>query len=906
MSEPNTSVDVVDQLAEEFACRLRAGERPGIEEYAERFPELADEIRAALPSVEMMEQLKPRRDQTVAANSTSNWSDTAPERVGEYRIIREIGRGGMGVVYEADQEALGRRVAIKVLPANLMSDQKLRSRFRREAQAAARLHHTNIVPVFAVGEEGGQCYYVMQLIEGQGLESIIERLKEEGGTAKEENGKTKGEGRRMELPLSLSDSSVSFHTSSFRSVARIGFQVADALAYAHAQGVVHRDIKPSNLLLDAGGTVWVTDFGVAKIAEGASLTQSGDIVGTMRYMPPERFAGHSDARGDVYSLGVTLYELLTQKPAFPDTTPHNLIQLITQHKLARPRKLNPSIPKDLETAVLKASARDPAHRYQTAKAFAEDLRRFLYDRPILAKRTGAAEQLWRWCRRNRALASLTAAALLLMAAITAVSLTAYAQTAAANKRIEKALAAEKTERDHAEKTASLALAALSRTYDRFAPNRLVVAPTASNELGVEIPIQPPTLPPEAIPLLEDLLRTYEQIVETSGEFPTLRPQVAEANHRIGDIRRRLGRFKEAAVAYQSAINLYTRLLPASSTDTLRIKLARAYNERGRTVRSLQHLDEASRMHQMAIQVLAEAPKALASRPECRYQLAYSYYSLEDRDFFAKKGPGKGPGPRLNNPTRRAVTLLEDLVRDYPDVPEYRHLLACYYRDAPPGWGPPREPEESPSSTEKSGPELAVDLLRKLVEDFPTIPDYRLDLCETLARWGGPRGRSGDANGKSEERMKQAIAISGELVNQYPNVPEYAAAHAQFLDKLGMDSYRASKFEDAEKLGRKAVTIQRRLVKQHPEVVAYNLWQCFMERSLGEALAARGQLAEARTLLEGATSRVEAYWRSDYRLVGLPRFLGMAYGNLARVLEQSGETPLAEEARRKAREFGKTK
>src|SRR4029079_3412539 len=149
-----------------------------------------------------------------------------------------------------------------------------------------------------------------------------------------------------------------------RTAARIGVQVAEALGHAHAPGVLHRDVKPSNLILDRNGTVWVTDFGVAKLVEEANLTQSGDLVGTLRYMPPERFSGQSDARGDVYSLGVTLYELLTLEPAFPDTTPQHLIKLITEETPIRPRKINRDIPVDLETIVLKAMAREPAHRYQ--------------------------------------------------------------------------------------------------------------------------------------------------------------------------------------------------------------------------------------------------------------------------------------------------------------------------------------------------------------------------------------------------------------------------------------------------------------------------------------------------------------------------------------------------------------
>src|SRR5262249_28725733 len=193
------------------------------------------------------------------------------------------------------------------------------------------------------------------------------------------------------------------------SVARVGIQVAEALAYAHAQGILHRDIKPSNLLLDAKGTVWVTDFGLAKAEESEGLTQTGDIVGTLRYMAPERFDGRSDPRSDVYGLGATLYELLTLHPPFREPNRVKLIEQVLHESPTPPRQLDRRIPRDLETVVLKAMAREPGQRYTTADQLAEDLRRFTADRPILARRPGAAERAWRWCKRNPVMAALVAA-----------------------------------------------------------------------------------------------------------------------------------------------------------------------------------------------------------------------------------------------------------------------------------------------------------------------------------------------------------------------------------------------------------------------------------------------------------------------------------------------------------------
>ena len=204
-------------------------------------------------------------------------------------------------------------------------------------------------------------------------------------------------------------------------MARIGVQAAEALHYAHAQGTLHRDIKPSNLLLDLQGTVWITDFGLAKAADEADLTRTGDILGTLRYMAPERFRGVSDPRGDVYGLGMTLYELLTFEPAFAEADRERLIHQVTQSEPTRPSRLNPEVPRDLETICLKAIDREPTHRYPTAGELAEDLQRYLEDRPIRARRASVGERAWRWCRRNPVVAGLTAAVATLLIAVAIVA-----------------------------------------------------------------------------------------------------------------------------------------------------------------------------------------------------------------------------------------------------------------------------------------------------------------------------------------------------------------------------------------------------------------------------------------------------------------------------------------------------
>ncbi len=476
------------EVVEDFLASHRRGEQPTADAYAERFPDLAADILATLPALAALEELDPHGE------SEDGPVDEGPQidQIGDYRILGEIGRGGMGVVYEAQQLSLGRRVALKVLPFSASGDKKSQLRFQREARAVARLHHTNIVPVFEVGQEDNRFYYAMQLIHGWNLATVIDDLKRlraesksvrngkraslptAGGpqdatpgnvdhrqrssdassgwragqpaaadlaqtlvsgrfrieAADAPRGRPAGDRRAVEDGESEASAATPHETDAqgsssrvanlpgqtersttdggqrhyYLSIAQVGRQVAEALGHAHARGVIHRDIKPSNLLLDASGVVWVTDFGLAK-TDAEDVTHTGDLLGTLRYMSPERFKGHCDARADVYSLGLTLYELLVLRPAFDSPDRLQLVEHITRIEPEAPRAIDPRIPRDLETIVLKAIDHEPRHRYQTAQAMLDDLRRFINDEPVRARRIAWHEHLWRWSRRNKGLAA---------------------------------------------------------------------------------------------------------------------------------------------------------------------------------------------------------------------------------------------------------------------------------------------------------------------------------------------------------------------------------------------------------------------------------------------------------------------------------------------------------------------
>jgi serine/threonine protein kinase/WD40 repeat protein/Tfp pilus assembly protein PilF len=448
MNEAPLKVDgslesLVGQVADDFLRRQREGERPDVEEYAARYPQAAELLRTVLASLRLLSYSQPGS----ASPASDGGAVEVEGMLGDYRILREVGRGGMGVVYEAVQLSLGRRVALKVLPFASALDARQLARFKNEAQAAACLHHTNIVPVYAVGQERGVHYYAMQLIEGQTLAAVIQEWRRLAGgrdsaaTALTQRGEPNAPPTTIYVPAPPAAPAGAADTASqpallsrehstnspgfFRTVARLGVQAAQGLEHAHGLGVVHRDVKPANLMVAGRGQLWITDFGLAHCQAQAGLTMTGDLVGTLRYMSPEQALGRRvaiDHRTDVYSLGVTLYELLTLEPAFPGHNRAEVLRRIAWDEPAPPRQRNPSVPAELETIVCKAMAKHPDERYQTARELTDDLERFLKDEPIRARRASLAQRARKFARRHRAVVATAAlGGVLLLLAVAAVA-----------------------------------------------------------------------------------------------------------------------------------------------------------------------------------------------------------------------------------------------------------------------------------------------------------------------------------------------------------------------------------------------------------------------------------------------------------------------------------------------------
>ena len=404
----------LDRLVEELIQRFQAGELLHFDEIARDYPHYADRLQQLWPSLTALTAMG-QRESSADTPDGSNVPHVSlcNQKIGDFRILREVGCGGMGVVYEAVQVSLARRVAVKILHSSGRLDDRQIQRFRNEAIAAGSLQHPNIVPVYSVGSDEGVQYYAMQFISGQTLSDIISL-------------------RRQDQPLQIENkpgrdatqASVVLDRAGIRKAADQCIQVAQAVHHAHQLGIVHRDLKPSNILVDEQGKVWVTDFGLARMERSDGLTESGELLGTLRYMSPEQLEGSLAARGhsvDIYGLGATLYEMLTLRPVFEDRSRSELIRKITHFAPTPPRRLNSRISRDLETIVLKSLEKNPVDRYDSALAMAEDLQSFLDGRTVMAKRPTVVKIASKWASRNVPALALSFSALLIIAIVASLA-----------------------------------------------------------------------------------------------------------------------------------------------------------------------------------------------------------------------------------------------------------------------------------------------------------------------------------------------------------------------------------------------------------------------------------------------------------------------------------------------------
>jgi serine/threonine protein kinase len=810
------------QALKEYLAALESGQRPDRQEFLGRYAGVVAELGERLDGLEFIQQVAPQL-QSVASSALSS---AEPPRfpLGDFQIIRVLGRGGMGVVYEAEQLSLGRRVALKVLPFAATLDGRQLRRFKQEAQAAAHLHHQNIVPVHAVGCERGVHYYAMQLINGQTLAQVIGELRRAArldGIGDERASRIEQPPRDAASaapPFLIADSQLStrpiaaFSTKHcnttidfFCTVARVGVQAAEALEYAHQEGVVHRDIKPANLLIEPRTPLgpedsairprpattdefrlWITDFGVAHCHRdaGLTLTLTGDLVGTLRYMSPEQALGQraaTDHRTDVYSLGVTLYELLTLEPVFTGHDRQELLRQIAVDEPRPPRALNPSIPGELETIVLKATAKSPAERYATAQELADDLRCFLEYRPIKAKRPSLGQRLAKWSRRHQPVVRLAAA----FAAVAVIGLAVGSlliwrekrSTDAALQQVKKQQSLTQAERDlaesqrkRAEQNVALALQVLDNIYLQVAERQFPRDPKREREDRE---------------LLARALDFYERFAETNIAVPSVRREVGRAYRRVGDICRLVGQPDRANDAYRRALEL-------------------------------------------GEQLVAENP----DRPDLRDDLA------DRHNVLARLLNDGGDRAAAIEQVQRSLEIADALAGDFPDVRQYRESLANAHNNLSELL---RKAGQLELSLEHC--RAALEIQQKLVDEFHEIADYqnKLAAAHTLL---ADHLRSRGERQEAADHYQQAIAIQTRLAETFTDNPEYQSSIGATLNNLGMMLRDQGELSDSRRAIEQAIEHQQLALGATPSHPSYLRFLYNHYTNLAETLIRLNEPADA--------------------------------------------------------------
>ncbi len=890
--------DVLDQ----YLSALENGVPVSRDELAAAHPDLAGPLEAYLNG---LDELHGVAAGFVDASDRLRREEEEPpadeKRLGDFRLLHEIGRGGMGVVYEARQVSLGRRVALKVLPFAAVLDARQIARFKNEAQAAAQLNHPGIVPVFAVGMERGVHYYAMQYIDGQPLDRAIAQLRGDSVDLSDAPPETVADTRLSAGGLETDDTCPSGRGSYlsarsedrreyYRTVTRLGIQAAEALHAAHEYGVVHRDVKPSNLLLDGNGKLWITDFGLARCRTDAPLTRTGDVVGTMRYMSPEQALGQSalvDQRSDVYSLGVTLYELLTLQPALDGKDGPALLRQIDEHEPPRLRRLEPRIPADLETVVHKAMAKQREQRYTTSQQFAEDLRRVLEGKPTIARPPTIPDRLGKWARRHKRIVSAAAA----------VSLVALLGMATGTLLIAREKI--KTEENYqlAEKRFREARGAVDRFGAQLA-ERLADVPGAE-QVRTE--------------LLRDTLRYYQDFVQQARDDPALRADLAMTYSKIGTLTDEIGSTKEAIAAHESARELFAQLVAEEPhVVPYRRRLAVCQNNLGLALGRCGRTDDARQAYRDAIRIQKTLVEGAKTNVQYAGDLALSYSNLgslqsdtgeteaAEKSFLEairlqrrvlQSAPDDAEHLRslaasLNNLSSlyvaeqpaRAAELYEQVLpyqakaaAAQPDKLDYQSDMALTYNNLGAAQSHTQQLDKAAASYAR-----AIEIQRKLVRAAPAQKRYRRDLAVSFNNLGLTQSRLGQA-ATAQQSFQQALELQELLVAQSPQDVDLRSSFGGIYNNLGIVYEEQQQDAAAAASYGHAVEHQQVAHSRAPQVLRYRVFLSKHYYNCGRALRRLGRPEEAARV---ALARKELWPDNPQRLFTVAEELAIAGGLLA--------------------------
>jgi serine/threonine protein kinase len=680
-----SSVNRDGRLAEVLDANLaalEAGKPPDVEELLARHPDLAGDLRECLASLAFIRRAEVRAGRVADDGDAPPQGEAAGGMLGDFRILREVGRGGMGVVYEAEQVSLGRRVALKVLPFAATMDPRHLQRFHNEARAAASLDHPHIVKVHAVGQERGVHYFAMKFIEGRSLAELIEAQRQgsviggnpsPGGMSDQGADACRSLADATQPIASATAQSAPRDATHYRRIAEWGIQAAEALEHAHGLGIVHRDIKPGNLMIDGAGRLWVTDFGLARTVTDAGLTMSGDLLGTLRYMSPEQaLARHGlmDHRTDIYSLGATLYELLTGRPAVEGQDRQLILRRIADEEPRPPRAWNRAIPADLGTIVLKAMAKAPADRYATAQELADDLRRFLEDKSIKAKRPTWVQRTWRWARRHRPVVATGAISLLvsLAGAMAALTISTARITYERNCK-EDALQQVDEQLQEAERQRLIAKENFQRAcallYNAPLKHQLEWLSSQERNSRADHAAE------------QNALALFQSLLTEPGPDPGDRMLMAEVHRELGDIHLARERRGKALAEYQKAIVLLRRLLEEFPREAgFRDSLAHCFWQTGQMrLPDPAHWREGEDAFEQAISLYESLRQEFGDVPWYRLQLAQCWGDLGELRRRRQERFAEG-----EEALRRALALRQQLLDEFPQRWDQRGPMARIHKD----------------------------------------------------------------------------------------------------------------------------------------------------------------------------------------------------------------------------------
>ena len=837
-ADPESECELIDQLAERFTAELQGGLSPEIEDYALKYPELADQIRELFPALKII--AKANSQATPAANTHPRRYLPEQTVIGDYKIIRKIGQGGMGVVYEAHQQSLGRRVALKLLPYAVVHNEKFVERFRREARAAAKLHHTNIVPVFDVGQEQDTLFYAMQFIEGQGLDEIQRQIAK---IKSDQHNKSIETVSKLISGTSVASGSEPNRNDFFKTVARVGISVSDALNYSHQRSMIHRDVKPSNLILDTSGVVWLTDFGLVKTLD-SELTETGDFVGTARYMSPERFKGSCDARADIYGLGITLYELVTGRIAYEANDRMHLLDQIANEEPLKPRQVDRNIPLDLETIILKAMEKDPRKRYQVADDLTQDLIRFVDDQPIHARRASLVERSIRWVRRHKAQAATFASLALLSIVLVVSSLLIWQQRMIAEKNLKDAV----NEKMRADQQSEFAKAEMQKARDAVSKMLSAVGDIRLRNV--------PMMDGIRRQLLEEALEFNRQYLVASDD-PAVLSEAGHAHERIAKIYVLLERTNDALKSYGESNKLFEQVakLDPENVDALQMVaanrldmgalfvndknqamadhylllardnyqelsildsenteylfgLARAYQLIGLSARISSDNKAFEENLTTAKTILVEILAADASNTKFRFEYARTFAHFGNM-YWATGRLQKGIEAIQN-----AIDIISELTEEFPAERNYKESLADYmnmYGSAQLRAGKVIEAKKAFEQT--------VEIYTKLAKQFPQVPNYLISASVTQNGLAVAYAINGEP-AKALEQFQLATNTIQQVVDVFPGVAEYRYQLAQSKRRLGVHYLNINKPSLALDPFKQSFELLTQLNLENPAASAY--------------------------------------------------------------------------------------